>query len=62
LGEPASEVGFEAEHVGCAGKFGLAGDFVGDVAREEDVEGGVEKRVYSLFPDSTAVRLGSISR
>lgn len=61
LGEPASEVCFEAEHVGCAGEFGLAGNFVGDVVREEDVECCIEEAVYSLFPDSTAIRLGNIS-
>jgi hypothetical protein len=61
LGKPAGEVGFEAVHVGCAGEFGLAGDFVGDVVGEENVEGSVEKGVYALFPDGTAVCLGNVS-
>jgi hypothetical protein len=59
-GEPASEVGFEGIHVGCAGEFGLAGYFIGYVVGEEDIEGLVEKTVYAAFPDLAAIGLGVV--
>lgn len=48
---PAGEVGFEGEHVGCAGEFRFTGDFVGDVVGEEGIEGAVEQTIGSVFPD-----------
>jgi hypothetical protein len=61
LRHPASQVSFEAVHVGCTSEFRLTGDFIGDVLGEENVEGCVEETVYSLFPKSTAIRLGNVS-
>lgn len=55
--EPASQVGFEAVHVGCAGEFRLARDFIGDIIREEDVEGLIEETIYTAFPKLAAVGL-----
>lgn len=56
---PAGEESFVGKHVdGAVNEGGLAGDFVGDAAGEENVDGLVEELVDSVFPDCASVGLG----